>query len=178
MFTAMTRAGQTSSTRATILAATRDLVAGSDRHPTVGAVAGRARVSRLTVYHHFGSHAGLLEALAAETRAKSPAAVEEGALDRLRSRIRQACEHWARDPALFRRLPRAADHETPDVDRELAQRLAAEDRLRPGCSLKEAEDVIAVVTTFAVFDRLHQGGRRSIPAVVEILMRMAGAILT
>ena len=44
-------------------------------------------------------------------------------------------------------------------------------------SLKEAEDVIAVLTSFAAFDRLHQDGRRSTAAVIEILMRMAGSII-
>src|SRR4029077_17777725 len=134
-------------------------------------------VSRLSVYHHFGSHAGLFEALAAETRPVPQDRAEAGALDQLRARIRQACEHWARDPALFRRLPGATDLGIHDQDRELAQSLATEDRLRPGCSLKEAEDVIAVLTSLAVFDRLHQGGRRPVASVVEILVRMAGAIL-
>jgi AcrR family transcriptional regulator len=172
------RVDRASRTRASILAAARELVAGgSTRHPTVGEVSRRAGVSRLSVYHHFGSHAGLLEALAADTRPVLRRGDEPGAREQLHARIRQACEHWARDPALFRRLPAAAELGASDHDRELAQRLAAEDRLRPGCSLKEAEDVIALVTSFAVFDRLHQGGRRSIGAVVEILSRIAGAIL-
>ena len=34
------------------------------------------------------------------------------------------------------------------------------------------------LTSFAVFDRLHQDGRRSPSAVAEILMRLAGAILS
>jgi AcrR family transcriptional regulator len=147
-------------------------------HPTVGEVAKRAGVSRLSVYHHFGSHAGLLEALAAQSRPVDRAGADAAAVEQLRARVRDACEHWARDPALFRRLPAAAELASAEQDRELAQRLAAEDRLRPGCSLKEAEDVIALVTSFAAFDRLHQGGRRSTAAVVEILVRMAGAILT
>ncbi len=172
------RAGRAAGTRAAILGATRELVAGgSSGHPTVGEVATSAGVSRLSVYHHFGSHAGLLEALAAETRPVLQNGDEAGALEQLRARILQASEHWARDPALFRRLPGATELGTHDQDRELAQRLATEDRLRPGCSLKEAEDVIALVTSFAVFDRLHQGGRRPIASVVEILARMAGAIL-
>src|SRR5438105_812130 len=55
---------------------------------------------------------------------------------------------------------------------------ARQDRaVRPGGSLKEAEDVIAVLTSLAAFDRLHQGGRRPSASVVEILVRMAGAIL-
>jgi AcrR family transcriptional regulator len=169
-------ASRAARTRASILAATRDLlVGGSTRPPTVGEVAGRAGVSRLSVYHHFGSHAGLIAALADETRSRPRLGNEIGALEQLRATIRQACEHWARDPDLFRRLPGAAELGAPD--HELAQRLAAEDRLRPGCSLKEAEDVVGLLTSFGAFDRLHQGGRRSTAAVVEILLRMAGAIL-
>ena len=61
--------------------------------------------------------------------------------------------------------------------RPLAERLADEDELRPGCSIKEAEDVIAALTSFAVFDRLHRDGRRSAAAVTEILGRLAGGIL-
>jgi AcrR family transcriptional regulator len=165
-------------TRVSILAAARELVAaGSKRQPTVGEVASQAGVSRLSVYHHFGSHAGLLEAVAAEARPIPHGSAGTGALESLRTRIRQSCEHWARNPALFRRLPGATELGASDQDRELAQRLAAEDWLRPGCSLKEAEDVIAVLTSFAAFDRLHQSGRRPTASVVEVLLRMAGAIL-
>lgn len=165
-------------TRTAILAAARDLVAGSGPAlPTVGQVAARAGVSRLSVYHHFGSHGGLMAALAASARQARPAEpAGADARDQLRERIRAACEQWALDPGLYRRLPAATAIEVAP-DHELAQLLAAEDRLRPGCSLKEAEDVVAVVTSFAAFDRLHQGGRRSVAAVAEILNRMAGAIL-
>ena len=161
------------------MAAARELLVGSSTGPpTVGDVASKAAVSRLSVYHHFGSHAGLFKALAAESRRRPQSST--GAVsgsEQLRAQIREACEHWARDPALFRRLPGAAEFDPPDQDRDLAQRLAAQDRLRPGCSLKEAEDVIGLLTSFAAFDRLHQDGRRSVGTVVEILDRMAGAIV-
>ena len=49
--------------------------------------------------------------------------------------------------------------------------------MRPGCSLKEAEDVIGALTSFGVFDQLHQDGRRSPASVADILMRLAAAIL-
>jgi len=165
-------------TRAAILAAAHDLVTTSPDLPAMGAVARRAGVSRLSVYHHFGSHAGLLEALAAGSRPPTPEpAATSGGGEQLRVRVRAVCERWASDPALFRRLPAAAESGDPTPDHELARRLAAEDQLRPGCSLKEAEDVIALVTSFPAFDRLHQGGRRSTAAVAEILLRMAGAVL-
>jgi hypothetical protein len=98
----------------------------------------------------------------------------------LRDRITAACGVWSSDPALFRALPAMTSPGDPAAtkDRALAERLASADQLRPGCSLKEAEDVIGALTSFAVFDRLHQDGRRSSTAIAEILMRLAGAILT
>jgi hypothetical protein len=86
---------------------------------------------------------------------------------------------WASDPALFRGLPGPlrAELEAAAEDRVLAERLAASGQLRPGCSLKEAEDVIGALTSFPVFDRLHKDGRRSSAAVAEILLRLAAAIL-
>jgi hypothetical protein len=86
---------------------------------------------------------------------------------------------WATDPALFRRLPELglAESGSPGADHSLAEQLAAADQLRPGCSLREAEDVIGTLTSFATFDRLYKDGRRSAIAVAEILLRLASAIL-
>jgi hypothetical protein len=38
-------------------------------------------------------------------------------------------------------------------------------------------DVIGLLSSFAVFDRLHRDGRRPAAAVADVLMRMASAIL-
>jgi AcrR family transcriptional regulator len=170
-------------TRAAVLAAARELVsAGGGSELSVGAVARRAGVSRLTIYNRFGSRSGLLRAVAGEAHRRSVPAAGNGAHDPravLHERISAACTTWASDPALFRALPSATSpaESTAMKDRALAERLASADQLRPGCSLKEAEDVIAALTSFGVFDRLHQDGRRSPAAVAEILMRLAGAIL-
>lgn len=160
--------GTAEKTRQSILNAARDLLRAGGREPTVGEIAGRARVSRLSVYHHFGSRGGVLAAVAGS-------AARRGQARSVRDLISQAAIHWASDPSLFRRLP-AAEDGTPV--RGVAMSLAADDRLRAGCSLKEAEDVLGVLTSFAVFDRLHQDGRRSTQAVTEILVRMAGSILS
>lgn len=152
-------------TRRTILEVARRLVREGPGSPTVGAIAAAAGVSRLSVYHHFGSRAGVLAAVAAE--AGAPPAGQD-----LHDVLAAAAAHWALDPPLYRRLP-----EQVIPTHELAADLAAHDRLRPGCSIKEAEDVIAVLASFSAFDRLHQDGRRSTAAVVEILMRMARSIL-
>jgi AcrR family transcriptional regulator len=170
-------------TKAAVLAAARELVAaGGGTQPSVGAVARRAGVSRLTIYNRFGSRAGLLRAVAGQAHGRSQALAPNGSKDpreELRDRITAACSTWASDPALFRALPAVSPAVDPvaQKDRGLAERLAAADQLRPGCSLKEAEDVIGALTTFAVFDRLYQDGRRSPSVVADMLMRLTAAIL-
>ena len=175
------RQGAVERTRLAILAAARELVASPDAALSAGAVARRAGVSRITVYNQFGSKAGLLHELAAGARSRPVGETSDAASDppdQLRRRITKACAIWASDPALFRALPKVnAEIELPNQDRALAEALAAGDRLRPGCSLKEAEDVIGAITSFAVFDGLYKDGRRPLPAVVEILMRLASTIL-
>ena len=175
------RQGTVDRTRLAILAAARELVASGGASLSPGAVARRAGVSRITVYNQFGSKGGLLRELAAEahSRRASEEAAASDPRDELRKRVTDSCSLWASDPALFRRLPVVGDFEveSPYDDRALAERLAAADLLRPGCSLKEAEDVIGAITSFTVFDRLHKDGRRSQTAVVEILMRFASIIL-
>jgi AcrR family transcriptional regulator len=162
------RAAAAARTRSAILEAARVLMRDpAGRPPSVGAIASTAGVSRLSVYHHFGSRAAVFDALAEQAH---PLPVTAGTDPR--ALLAASVARWASDPALYRRLP-----DTAVETRELAASLAAEDRLRPGCSLKEAEDVLAVLTSFPTFDRLHQDGRRSTTAVIEILMRMAGSIL-
>jgi len=136
-------------------------------------------VSRITVYNQFGSKAGLLRELAAgaHTRQTADASEPDDPRDQLRKRLSDSCAVWSSDPALFRRLPQELGIKQPDDDKTLAERLGAADQLRPGCSLKEAEDVIGAITSFEVFDRLHKDGRRSRAAVLEILMRLASTIL-
>jgi len=169
-------------TRSAILAAARRLMAERGPESSLGHVAELARVSRITVYNQFGSKAGLVKAIAAEARpAGGPPhlASESDPRQRLRRQIADACAAWAVDPVLYRHLHGhgAWAEEEPGADHGLAESLAAADQLRPGCSIKEAEDVIGLLTSFPAFDRLHKGGRRSASAVAEILMRMASQFL-
>jgi hypothetical protein len=95
----------------------------------------------------------------------------------LKLRIERACAAWAADPRLHRQLGGRGYGDGSPYDHALAERLAAQDRLRPGCSIKEAEDVIGILTSFPVFDRLYKEGRRSASSVAEILLRMASGFL-
>jgi AcrR family transcriptional regulator len=164
-------------TRASILAAARELLTSVPAEAvSVGAVARRAAVSRITVYNRFGSRGGLLEALAQRPEPSPPDPAADPS-ELLKQRISRSCSAWSADPALFRKLPPVNQPGELEQDRLLAERLAAADRLRPGCSIKEAQDVIAVLTSFETFDRLHRDGRRSTAAVTDILMRLAAGIL-
>lgn len=176
------RQASAAQTRSGILAAARQVVSELGPESSVGRVAERAGVSRITIYNQFGSKAGLLDALSADT-ARPPIsdAPEETAgdpADTLRRRIELACAAWASDPRIYRQLAVRGQGGRPDLDRALAEQLAAADRLRRGCSIKEAEDVIGILTSFPVFDRLHKEGRRSPSAVAEILLRMASGSIT
>jgi AcrR family transcriptional regulator len=176
------RQAEADRTRLRILAAARELVSELGPESSVGRVAARAGVSRITIYNRFGSKAGLLEALTAQARPATGGLPHEqsgaDSSDELRFRIEQACAAWALDPRLYRRLAGRPHDERSDHDHALAERLAAQDRLRPGCSIKEAEDVIGILTSFPVFDRLHKEGRRSPSAVAEILIRMTSAFIS
>src|SRR5919197_4403560 len=124
-------------------------------NPSLAEVARRAGVSRVTVYNRFGSRENLLAALASRPAGTAtPAPDGRSALQR---HFEMTGSRWAADPALFRHLPPI---DPPDGARRLAELLAAEDALRPGCSIREAEDVIATLSSFPVFDRLHRDGRR------------------
>jgi AcrR family transcriptional regulator len=155
-----------------ILRAARQLVA-EGAEATVGAIARRAGVSRITVYNRFGSRADVLGALLPHAAASEPATGDPR--DVLRRYFERTSSTWAVSPGLYRHLPRV--EEESEVNRKLAEALAGADGLRPGCSIREAEDVIAALSSFSVFDRLHKDGRRSPAAVSEILVRLAGAIL-
>lgn len=177
------RQSEVDRTRSAILAAARQVVTEHGPAASVGKVAERAGVSRITVYNQFGSKERLLEALAAGVAPRSDGApaASSGSDPRaeLSRRIGQSSTAWSADPSLYRRLEahQGWTGKESEHDRALAEMLGAHDQLRPGCSLKEAEDVIGILTSFAVFDRLHKGGRRSPSAVAEILMRMAGEFL-
>lgn len=161
--------------RAILAAATQELEAEPAAALSVAKVARRAGVTRATVYNRFGSRSGLIRCLAPPAAGPEQGSQASDPREGVRGYLMAACSSWAAHPALYRHLP-AADA-APDRARELAEALARADELRPGCSLREAEDVLAALGSFPVFDRLHRDGRRTPAAVADILFRLAGGIL-
>jgi len=164
-------------TLGSILAAARELVAEQPAaEVSVASIARRAGVSRITVYNRFGSRAGVFGALTPPRTLPAPRV--EDPHEAVRAFLRAATAAWSANPGLYRHLPAVHQVSTePDEVRALVERLAASDALRPGCSLREAEDVIAAICSFAVFDRLYRDGRRPASAVADVLMRLASGIL-
>src|ERR1700676_1437147 len=114
------RQAEVDRTRSRILAAARFLVSELGPESSLGKVAARAGVSRITVYNQFGSKAGLLEALSAEA-GPPPARVAPERTDGDPAadpnlRIEQAGPAWAADPRLHRQLGgrRIGEHSDDD----------------------------------------------------------------
>ena len=99
-------------TRRLILDAAREMLVG-DGYGRFGldAVAGRAGITRMTVYNHFGSRQGLLEAIADDLTQRGEGVERDiealgrsTASEALRALVTAACRFWGTDPALFRRF--------------------------------------------------------------------------
>ncbi len=167
-------------TRQILLTAARRLL-GSGKAASLEAVARSAGVSRLTVYYHFASRRGLLEALLGDA---GPAPSVAG----LEDLVESSCAAWASDREVLRAL-RA--HSVLDRDlgqvveereeerrerwRGLASELLEAGRLEDGLSLASATDALAVLSGFEVYDAL--AGRRSPRAVAALILRLAGGIV-
>src|SRR3981081_531202 len=150
---------------------------------SLDAVAKAAGLTRLTVYHQFGSRRGLLEAVFDEIarqggRAGIAAAMAlpdpRAALDRL---VEIFCAFWSRDPAVGRL------HEAMATDPEFAQALLERNERRrktfavlgrcragkaaPPRARQDAVDMIFALTSFAMFAML--GKDRSADEVCALL---------
>ena len=176
-------------TRARIVAAARRLLLA--RRPgefSLEAVARRARVTRMTVYHRFGSRRALLEALFDELAA-------EGGMGDLRNAFRQpdpeqALAHyittfgrfWTSGRVIHRRL-RAQGVLDPELGRALAARQEWRRQglrvIARGLVQRPAEDLIDLLftlTSFETFDTLA-GGARTPAQVTPVVLRLARAAL-
>ncbi len=189
------REASTEQTRARILAAARELLIATDGFAafSMDAVARRADVARMTVYHQFGSKIGLLEALcdslaaSGDMRQMSAAVFQQpdpaAALERYVATFAQL---WTVDRILTRRLRALAA-----LDPDFAQVIRTRDEWRrngvtvlvgrmPGWREASAEARAEVVTvlftllSFEFFDMLA-GPERGPDDVVPQVARLARA---
>jgi AcrR family transcriptional regulator len=176
-------------TRARVLTAARELLLLQDFSGfSMESVARRADVSRLTLYYHFESKAGLLEALYDHiaSRGKMEQLVNvfrrsSDPLATLRDFIGVFTNFWASDRAAIRRLHALATID-PDIGKGLQARnerrrqgvqtiVQRYSRLYPSLSSTQkaiAIDTIHMLTGFETFDALA-GSSRSLHEVVTII---------
>ncbi len=192
------RQAATEQTRARILAAARELLMSSDGYSrfSIEAVARRADVARMTVYHQFGSKIGLLEALC-DTLAVS------GGMEQLATAFRQSdplealnqyllvfSRFWEVDRLVMRRL-RALAALDPDFEqvirvrdewrrqgvRVITQRLVEQQVLPSEAARDEIVDLLFTLSSFETFDTLA-GPTRSLQEIAPLVVRLAHAALS
>jgi len=189
--------GAPARTRERVVAAVRDLLReGAFHEATVEQVATRAGVSRATVYQHFGSRLGLVDAIC-ETFDANPAliairetvrnAAPSTALDRA---IADTVGFWASEEAVLEPLygaaavdPAAGDlvaRQRADRHGEFARLLGRLDEaglLRPGLAVAEALGILLVLTSFETFRELRRVAGLEEPAVTKTLQAAARTLL-
>jgi AcrR family transcriptional regulator len=158
---------------------------------SLDAVAKAAGVTRLTVYHQFGSRRGLLEAVfddiarqggLTEIAGAMAMADPRAAIDRL---VEIFCAFWNRDPAVGRL------HEAMATDPEFAQALLERnERRRKALNVlikrtaaktasprmrQDAVDLIFALTSFAMFAMLSRD--RSVDEVCALIKSACGSAL-
>lgn len=151
-------------------------------------LAKEAGVARATVYEHFRSKRAVLDALASTTArsvALEPARSPEGdPLRMLRDMLGDVCRHWASHEAEMRELRTlnamtGSSHFGEGVEgemlRKIVDELARAGQLRTHWSSEDATDALAVLTSFATYERL---GRERAPEQVEgVLAKLAISII-
>jgi AcrR family transcriptional regulator len=164
---------------------------GMFHEATVEQVAARAGVSRATLYQHFGSRLGLVDAIC-ETFDANPelVAVREAVRDRdigaaLDRSIAHTVAFWASEEPVLEPLYGSAARDLvarQRADRRaelgyLLERLEDAGRLRPELSSAEALGVLLVLTSFETFQELRRLAGLEERDVIATLQGSARALL-
>ncbi len=177
-------------TRERIVSTVRDLLEeGVFHETTVEEVARRAGVARATLYQHFGSRVGLVDAMC-ETFARNPALQAAKAAEDLGEFVSHAVDFWATEEKVLRELyavvgvdPAArdlADRQRRDryaVIERLVRQLKSAGRLRSGVSERRAFATLAMLTSFETYLELRQDVGLARRVVVETLQDAARRLL-
>ncbi len=191
------RQAATEQTRARILTAARELLIASNGFSgfSIDAVAHKADVARMTVYHQFGSKIGLLEALSDSLAAHggmehlANAFRQPDALNALDEYITVFSRFWQSDRLVTRRL-RALSALDPDFEQVIRAR---DERRREGLrviikrlvekygkpaseAFDETVNILFTLLSFETFDTLA-GSTRNIEEISPVVQRLARVAL-
>jgi AcrR family transcriptional regulator len=173
---------RSSASRAQILQAVRDLLEeGSFHETTVEEVAGRAGVSRATLYSHFGSRIGLVDAMC-ETFDANPALVALRDTDDIDLWFERVVEFWSTEEKILVQLYGAAAVDPAAralVERQTRDRYAELKILLRKLDRDDAAvfGALAVLTSFETYYELRRRGGRSKRQVVAALEEYARLLL-
>lgn len=188
------RAATVADTRRRIVDAARALLCEGGPQRSVEDVARRADVARATVYQHYGSKLGLVEAVIADLEERADLAgltrvvTDTPPADLLAAVLHDGCRYWATDPVLARRIlgltaadPDAAALVARHDEGRLALLRTVVDRLIGAGLLavgrEEALDVLWLLTGFDAYDGLASARDRPHHQVVTRLTDLARARL-
>ena len=184
--------------RRRILEAAYDLIAEAGFHPvSVDSVAERAGVTRVTVYRHFGSKRGLLEAVSAHRMNQAQLArldrarAHPNVVQALRGFLRESSRLMSEIGDTLRTSLEVARHE-PEVAHildlgyygrrkdsleELATRLRDENALALGWTPRRVVDALMILTSLDAFETLTQRQGYSVRRVADFLFDMTTGFL-
>jgi AcrR family transcriptional regulator len=177
------RTTRSSASRERVLAAVRHLLeAGTFHQSTVEAVAARAGVSRATLYQHFGSRIGLVDAIC-ELMAENPALAALRETDDVAEFLARVTDFWSAEERLVAQLygARAVDPAARDfVERQRRDRYGELRRLLAahGRTDKQTLAAFAALTSFDTYLELRRARGLSKREVIRTLERMSSAFLT
>jgi AcrR family transcriptional regulator len=175
-----------SKTRAQIVAAVRELLeAGTFHETSVEDVAVRAGVSRATVYQHFGSRLGLVDAMCETFGRNEALRTLKEAVD-VEDFLARVVEFWASEEKVLVELygVAAVDPAARDlVERQrrdrygVVRRLVAGMRLPRGLREEDAFVQLAMLSSFETYLELRRHTGLAKRDVVEALLRSARGVL-
>jgi AcrR family transcriptional regulator len=192
------RAAGVQRTRRDILAATRRHLIETGYHRlSMEEVAADAGVTRVTIYRHFDSKLGLLDAIAEDLaqRARIVAGMHKATeiadpVTAFTAMVTELCHFWNTDPDVFRRLISlaAVDPEAQQViaSREewryqqigtFVRRLAQADRLQTPFDARRATAVVGTVTGFPACDEMATRLRTSLTELDQLLLPLLASVV-
>jgi AcrR family transcriptional regulator len=183
--------------RSILTAARRHLVEVGYHRLSLEDVAAGAGVTRVTIYRHFDSKLGLLDAIAEDLaqQAGLVAGMQEAAMvvdpvPAFTAMVSELCRFWSTDPEVFRRLiglsavdPAAQqviagrEHWRYQQISTFVQRLAHADRLRAPFDVRQATAVIGTVTSFPTCDEIATRLRTDLTELNQILLPLLTSVL-
>jgi AcrR family transcriptional regulator len=167
--------------RRAVLAVVKEMLEeGSFHESTVEEVASRAGVSRATLYQHFGSRLGLIDAYC-DVMAENPILQSIRETDDIHLLIERAVDFWASEERALVQLYGAAavDAAARDfVDRQRRDRYSELHRIlrANGRDDPSTHAGLALLTSFETYRELRREAGRSKGDVVRVLQSLSDAV--